>query len=119
VPYVSHRMPSQFPEPEAFRPERFDPQQGHPIIPYSYIPFAVGPRSCVGAPFANMEIKTVLAMALQRYRLDLVPGQRIVATVRTTTQPEKGILMRPYPQDGETRRSRARVTGNVVGAAKG
>jgi len=119
VPYVSHRMPGQFPEPEAFRPERFDPQKGHPIVPYSYIPFAVGPRSCVGAPFANMEIKTVLAMALQRYRLDLVPGQRIVATVRTTTQPEKGILMRPYPQDGETGRSRARVTGNVVGAAKG
>jgi cytochrome P450 len=115
VPFVSHRMLSQFPEPGIFRPERFDPQEGHPIIPYSYIPFAVGARSCVGAPFALMEIKTVLAMALQRYRLDLVPGQRIVATVRTTTQPEKGIVMRPHPQDGNTHRSPARVAGNVVG----
>jgi hypothetical protein len=63
-----------------------------------------------------MEIKTVLAMVLQRFRLDLVPGQRIVATVRTTTQPERGILMRPYRQDGHVERSPARVTGNVVGA---
>ena len=116
VPFVSHRMPDQFPHPEVFRPERFDPVNGQTVIPYSYIPFGAGPRSCIGASFAMMEIKTVLAMVLQRFRLDLVPGQRIVATVRTTTQPEKGIFMRPYHQDGHTERSPALVHGNVVGA---
>jgi cytochrome P450 len=116
VPFVSHRMPTQFREPEVFRPERFDPVKGDPIAPYAYIPFAAGPRSCIGAPFATMEIKTVLAMALQRYRLDLVPNQRVDATVRTTVQPKKGILMRPHVQDGHVERSPARVTGNVVGA---
>jgi hypothetical protein len=65
-----------------------------------------------------MEIKTVLAMALQRFRLDLIPGQHIEATVRTTTQPKAGIFMRPYLQDGNTERSRAWVTGNVVGAVR-
>jgi cytochrome P450 len=114
VPFVSHRMPTQFREPEVFRPERFDPTKGDPIAPYAYIPFAAGPRSCIGAPFATMEIKTVLAMALQRYRLDLLPNQRIDATVRTTVQPKKGILMRPQPQDGHVELSPARVTGNVV-----
>lgn len=118
VPFVSHRMPTQFREPEVFRPERFDPVKGDPIAPYAYIPFAAGPRSCIGAPFATMEIKTVLAMALQRYRLDLVPNQRIDATVRTTVQPKRGILMRPHLQDGHAELSPARVTGNVVGTSR-
>jgi cytochrome P450 len=117
-PYVSHRMPNQFPEPNVFRPERFDPVNGDPIPNYAYIPFAAGPRSCIGAPFATMEIKTVLAMVLQRFRLDLVPGQYIEATVRTTTQPKDHIMMRPYAQDGLVERSPAPVTGNVVGAIR-
>jgi cytochrome P450 len=119
VPFVSHRLPSQFREPETFRPERFDPVSGDPIAPYAYIPFAAGPRSCIGAPFATMEIKTVLAMALQRFRLDLIGGQHVEATVRTTVQPKTGIHMRPQPQDGQVERSPARVTGNVVGAVSG
>lgn len=117
-PFVSHRIPEQFPQPEVFRPERFDPVHGDNIPPYAYIPFAAGPRSCIGAPFATIEIKTVLAMTLQRFRLDLIPGQYIEATVRTTTQPKDGILMRPHPQDGQTERSPAPVTGNVVGAIR-
>ena len=114
VPFVSHRMRSQFPQPNTFRPERFDPVEGDQIPPYAYIPFATGPRSCVGAPFATMEIKTVLTMTLQRFRLDLVPNQHIDATVRTTLQPRNGIRMVPRPQDGKVELSPARVTGNVV-----
>ena len=116
VPFVSHRMPDQFPEPEVFKPERFDPASKPQPPPYAYIPFAAGPRSCIGAPFATMEIKTVLAMALQRFRLDLVPGQHLEATVRTTVQPQDKILVRAFPQDGNVDKSRARVTGNLVGA---
>jgi cytochrome P450 len=115
-PFVTQRMSTYWRDPDVFRPSRFDPQHGDPITPYSYIPFAVGPRSCIGAPFALMEIKTVLAVALQRYRLDVVPGQHVEATVRTTTQPEGGILMRPHRQDGRVERSPAPVTGNVPGA---
>jgi cytochrome P450 len=118
-PFVSHRIPIQFPQPELFRPGRFDPANGETPPPYAFIPFGAGPRSCIGAPFAMMEIRTVLAMTLQRFRMDLVPGQTINATVRTTVQPEHGIRMRPYPQDGRTDRSRARVRGNVVGAIPG
>ena len=115
-PYVSHRMPEQFPEPEVFRPERFDPASGETHAPYAFIPFGAGPRSCIGAPFAMMELKTVLAMLLQRFRLDLVAGQRVEATVRTTLQPRYGLSMRPQAQDGHTERSPARVHGNVIAA---
>ncbi|MFL5591824.1 MAG: cytochrome P450 [Ktedonobacteraceae bacterium] len=110
-PYVSHRMPEQFPEPEVFRPERFDPAGGETHAPYAFIPFGAGSRSCIGAPFAMMELKTVLAMLLQRFRLDLVAGQRVEATVRTTLQPKYGLSMRPQVQDGHTERSPAWVHG--------
>ena len=98
-PYVSHRMPEQFSDPEVFRPERFDPVSGEKHSPGAFIPFGAGPRTCLGAPFAMMELKTVLAMILQRFRLALVPNQRVEATVRTTLQPRYGLLMRPHLRD--------------------
>jgi cytochrome P450 len=115
-PYVSHRMPEQFAEPEVFRPERFDPLHGERHASGAYIPFGAGPRICLGAPFAMMELKTVVAMLVQRFRLDLVPNQRVEVTVRTTLQPKYGLLMRPQLQDGQAERSPAPVRGNVVGA---
>jgi len=63
-PFTSHHMPSQFPEPEVFRPERFDPAVGEPPSSYAFIPFGGGPRACMGASFAMMELKTVVAMVL-------------------------------------------------------
>jgi cytochrome P450 len=119
VPFISHHMPDQFPEPETFRPERFDPAHGPPPASYAYVPFGGGGRSCIGAPFAMMEIRTVLAMVLQRFRLDLVPGQTVQTVLRATLQPKYGIQMRVQPQDGQADRSRAAVRGNVVGATPG
>ncbi len=118
-PFVSHRIPAQFADPETFRPERFAPEHGEDHPPYAFIPFGGGPRSCIGAPFAMMEIRTVLAMLIQWYRLDLVPDQTVEAVVRTTLQPRTGIRMRPQPQDGHPERSPAAVRGNVVGARPG
>src|SRR5438874_9674562 len=48
----------------------------------------------------------------QRFRLDLIPNQRVEATVRTTLQPKYGLLMRPHIQDGHAERSSARVLGD-------
>src|SRR5437588_9895461 len=115
-PYVSHRMAEQFAEPEIFRPERFDPLHGEKHPPGAYLPFGAGPRTCLGAPFAMMELKTVLAMLVQRFRLDVIPNQRVEATVRTTLQPKYGLRMRPHIQDGHAERSPARALGNVIGA---
>jgi cytochrome P450 len=55
-----------FPDPEEFRPERF--LDGSPA-PYTFIPFGGGPRRCIGASFAIMEMKTVLRAVLQRVEL--------------------------------------------------
>jgi cytochrome P450 family 135 len=55
-----------FPDPEEFRPERF--LDGSPA-PYTFIPFGGGPRRCIGASFAIMEMKSVLRTVLQRVEL--------------------------------------------------
>jgi cytochrome P450 len=58
--YLVHRRPDVYPDPAAFRPERFlgpDPQGGT----YTWIPFGGGVRRCLGAAFALMELRVVLA----------------------------------------------------------
>jgi cytochrome P450 len=70
--YLVHRRADLYPEPSAFRPERFlgpDPQGGT----YTWIPFGGGIRRCLGAAFALMELRVVLAeLAAQ---LDAVPAR--------------------------------------------
>jgi cytochrome P450 len=61
-----------FPDPEEFRPERF--LEGSPP-PYTFIPFGGGIRRCIGAAFAMMEMKTVLATVLREIELS-APDQR-------------------------------------------
>jgi len=51
--------------------------------------------------------------------LDLVTNQRVEATVRTMLVPKYGVKMRPYLQDGAVARSRALVSGDVIGATPG
>jgi cytochrome P450 family 135 len=58
--YLVHRRPELYPDPAAFRPERFlgpEPQGGT----YTWIPFGGGVRRCLGAAFALMELRVVLA----------------------------------------------------------
>jgi len=70
-----HRSSKWWKEPEKFIPERFSKDNEKNIIPASYIPFAIGPRKCIGAKFAEMEIKMVLSKLLPYFSLEIVPGQ--------------------------------------------
>ena len=63
---VLHRLPHVYPEPERFRPERF--LEGQPE-PYTWVPFGGGVRRCIGASFAQFEMKAVLRTVLSRARL--------------------------------------------------
>jgi cytochrome P450 len=76
VPYVTHRDPRFFPEPDAFRPERFLPAPGTTTAPeidrYAYIPFGGGARICVGNVFAMVEMTMMLATIASRFSLRLV-----------------------------------------------
>jgi len=86
--YITHRLPQLYPQPQAFKPERWETIDP---TPYEYFPFGAGPRMCIGATFAMMEAKIVLAMLLQRYRLAVVPGARIDHQIRITLAPKNGL----------------------------
>jgi cytochrome P450 len=77
-----------FPDPEEFRPERF--LDGSPD-PYTFIPFGGGPRRCIGAAFAVMEMKTVLKTVLQRLNLSPARARPEKPRVHHVTQvPSRG-----------------------------
>jgi cytochrome P450 len=64
--YLMHRREDIYPEPDRFRPERF---LETPPGTYTWIPFGGGVRRCVGAAFAQFEMKAVLRAVVSRTRL--------------------------------------------------
>src|SRR5439155_23194180 len=66
-----HRSPRLYDAPRAFRPERF--LEGAPA-PYTWIPFGGGVRRCLGASFAQMEMRVVMGTVLRRTRLRAPSG---------------------------------------------
>ena len=96
-PYVLHRHPDVWENPEGFDPDRFAADR--PVPPRgAYMPFIVGPRKCIGEHFAMTEAVIVLTSLLARYRLDLVPGHKIEMDASVTLRPRSGIKMRLQPR---------------------
>ncbi|HEV8304199.1 MAG TPA: cytochrome P450 [Gemmatimonadales bacterium] len=89
-PYVTHRLPEFWERPDEFRPERFVEGRPHE---FTYLPFAAGPRGCIGEGFAMTEIVLVLAAVLQRYRLRPAPGLVVEPTPLITLRPRYGLTM--------------------------
>jgi cytochrome P450 len=97
-PYITHRHPKWWPEPEKFLPERFAPENAPARQKFAYVPFGAGPRACVGLNFAMTEILVVLALLLQRFHLDPVPeAPSVSADPSVTLRPLPGIYVRLAP----------------------
>jgi cytochrome P450 len=90
-PYLTHRQPEYWPDPARFNPDRFTSEQTRP--PYSFVPFGGGSRTCIGAAFAQVEAKVILARLLQQFELELIqPKVRLHMGV--TLEPRPGVIMR-------------------------
>ncbi|NEO99200.1 MAG: cytochrome P450 [Symploca sp. SIO2E9] len=103
-------MEEIYPDPEAFNPQRWET-----IKPtnYEYNPFSTGPRTCIGAAFAMMEIKIVLAMLLQRFRLQYITQNKVDRFGIIVMKPKYGMPMMVYPQDRKFAQGVGGVRGNV------
>lgn len=108
--YHTHHMPGLYPEPMRFNPYRWEA-----ISPdtFEYNPFSAGPRMCIGAPFAMLEIKLVLAMMLQRFRLQFAGGVKIDRKFAITLSPKNGMPMIVHGQDRAFDQGVGGVLGNI------
>ena len=91
IPFVVHRRPKLWPDPERFDPERFSPGNEAARPRFAYIPFGGGPRGCIGNQFAMVEAQLIVASIAQRYRIELAPNQAIRADPLITLRPKPGI----------------------------
>lgn len=98
MPFITHRDPRFWDNPEGFDPDRFLPENAAKRHKFAYFPFAAGPRMCIGSAFAMMEMQLVLAMVVQKFRVDLVPGQVVVPEPRVTLRPKDGLLVTLKPR---------------------
>lgn len=86
--YLTHRMERYWPEAEKFDPQRFCPEHKKGRQPYTYMPFGGGPRNCIGAAFAQVEVKAVLARLFQQFTFRWDEG---------AVHPHMGATLEPRP----------------------
>ncbi|MFD9434844.1 cytochrome P450 [Streptomyces sp. NPDC060002] len=85
-PYLTHRDPELWADPEQFDPRRFVTPGGRPAHLGAYFPFGIGPRACLGVQFALRESTVLLE--------HLLPAH-VLAFSSTPTKAAYGITVRP------------------------
>ena len=92
--WATHRLPHIYPDPEAFKPERFTEENYRALQPGAYVPFGRGPRTCIGMRFGELEAKMLTVVLMQRYKLELFPGQQFPERTVPTISPRNGVQIR-------------------------
>lgn len=96
VPWLLHRTRDLWEQPDRFLPERFV-GTGRPT-PYTYIPFAIGPRICAGLSFGLTEAILCFAILIQRFKVRPVPGTKVEPICRLTLRPDGGLPVTVTPR---------------------
>lgn len=91
VPWVVHRDPRWYENPERFLPERWEGDLLKNNPRFAYFPFSFGARQCIGNSFALMEANLALATIAQRFRFRLVDGSPVVPLASITLRPRQGL----------------------------
>lgn len=96
-PFVTHRHPDFWENPESFDPDRFTSQRSASRPQYAYLPFGGGQRLCIGSHLAMLEAQVIVARVLQRFRLELVPSCVVTPMPGITLRLRHGLLMTVHP----------------------
>jgi cytochrome P450 len=92
-PYLLHRHPEFWSEPEEFRPERFAGVDAEERHKFAYIPFSVGPRHCIGENLAMFEMLVHVHTMSRRFRLTRADNQPIELEAQINLRPRSPLLM--------------------------
>jgi cytochrome P450 len=99
LPWVVHRHRKLWSEPDTFDPERFNEENSATRHRFAYLPFALGPRICVGASLAMMEMLLIVATLAQRFRFRLQPNRPVEAVGGfLTLRADKGLFVTAEPR---------------------
>lgn len=97
--YVMSNHEEYFPDPLEFQPERFSEENRKRIGSYRYFPFSMGPRTCIGKHFAEIESKLILVKFLQWFNFTLDPNQSTDIQEMLLHRPKDGALCTLTPRD--------------------
>jgi cytochrome P450 len=93
-PYLLHRHPRYWKDPATFRPERFDAAHESERPRFAYMPFAAGPRHCIGETLALYEMYMHLYKVARRYRLTYVPDRPLELEAHINLRTRYPLLMK-------------------------
>lgn len=97
--YTLHHDPLLWEEPEVFKPERFEKEKMKNMHKYAFFPFGGGPRTCIGKPFALLEMKIILAKMYQNHTFELQNTEKIYPTTHFTLRPSQDIMLQVKKQE--------------------
>ncbi len=99
-PYLIHRQPGLWPEPERFDPDRFDESIHGPADRFAYIPFSAGARRCIGEYYSFVEMQMHLALLLPRYQLRFIADRPVELEPAVNLRTRHSILMSLHNRPG-------------------
>lgn len=109
--YAPGRNPAYWQHPDAFYPDHFSPEQVAQRDRFAYMPFAAGPRICIGMTLAMLEAKIILALALREFDIVRAANTPVMQARFGTTRALGGIWIELSPR----RRAAAAVATAAVG----
>jgi cytochrome P450 len=116
-PYVIHRRPDLWPDPERFDPRRFLSSADPRIVPNGYLPFGVGARTCIGNSLTELIMRVAIAMLASRFEFHSVPGHKAEIKATSSLYPRGGMPMfiRKRRDQGHHAAARAMAVGITGG----
>ena len=96
-PYVTHRLPALWPDPEDFDPQRFTPERVRQRHRFTYFPFGGGTHQCLGSHFFTVQAQLIVAGLLSRYRVSRLRDGPVQPRASVTLRPRRPveIVLRP------------------------
>jgi cytochrome P450 len=92
APWTIHRHRDYWRHPHAFDPDRFSAERESELVPGTYLPFGLGPRTCIGAGFATLEATLILARLVCRYDLQVHDAEKVRPVAKLTIRPDRQLM---------------------------